>query len=659
MMKKAQLRKAGKDIRQKGPKRSSLSSSSGARGAKRGTGKPGAKKRKLGQAIVLRGSGAGERMGRNPDGVESGYPWAVVHGYEVTEKGVFKGTKRNRTRLTTTPAGVLGLAREVGSKNFGLVVGWVDRDHTQHKATIPRGRFSNAELLAELASDGLEVIAGRERDVLAYFTLAEPVNRYRIVPRTGWAGSSFVLPNDIIAASIDDEQVLFQPEHYTSSSLAVRSCGSLEQWQQRIAKPVFGNPVLEFALCVAFAGPLLKLVGHESGGFHLYGGTSKGKSTSLQVAASVWGDGGSSEGSKCPYVLRWNSTRNSLEGQAALHNDLPLCLDELSEADAKEFPKSLYLLAGGMGRGRMRSNTSLRTPSVWTVLFLSSGEVPIDLYLASHGHRLSGGQSVRLIDLPADDPENDDGIVVNTHDMNVSPAAFIDNLKRAAGEEFGIAGPEFLRCLLKRDLDSVIVELKETVRHLTGRLGRELALMLAEQNLPTAISPEVNRALKRFALVATAGEFASHVHVLPWPEGTAIHAVNRMVKRYILARGGAESDDNRILEAVKDFISVHRQGRFLDIAQPGTRVQNLAGYTDTERGLYYLTKAGMREASKGHDLRETLKVLASRKFLLRGDGRHLTDKVVIPGLGRTRLYVIDMAILQAKDDERRDEHSSH
>jgi len=40
---------------------------------------------------------------------------------------------------------------------------------------------------------------------------------------------------------------------------------------------------------VAFAGPLLHMLGHESGGFHLYGDSSGGKTTHLQVAASIYG----------------------------------------------------------------------------------------------------------------------------------------------------------------------------------------------------------------------------------------------------------------------------------------------------------------------------------------------------------------------------------
>jgi len=46
---------------------------------------------------------------------------------------------------------------------------------------------------------------------------------------------------------------------------------------------------LAFVVSVVFAGPLLHMLGHESDGFHLYGDSSGGKTTHLQVAASIYG----------------------------------------------------------------------------------------------------------------------------------------------------------------------------------------------------------------------------------------------------------------------------------------------------------------------------------------------------------------------------------
>ena len=58
---------------------------------------------------------------------------------------------------------------------------------------------------------------------------------------------------------------------------------------------------------MAFASPLLPLAQIESGGFHLVGTTSIGKTTALNVAASVAG---------LKTIPNWRSTSNALEGKA-------------------------------------------------------------------------------------------------------------------------------------------------------------------------------------------------------------------------------------------------------------------------------------------------------------------------------------------------------
>ena len=76
---------------------------------------------------------------------------------------------------------------------------------------------------------------------------------------------------------------------------------------------------------VAFAGPLLHMLDHESGGFHLYGDSSGGKTTHLQVAASIYGG---------PRLVRsWRSTDNALESIAAAHSDGLLVLGEIGMFD--------------------------------------------------------------------------------------------------------------------------------------------------------------------------------------------------------------------------------------------------------------------------------------------------------------------------------------
>ena len=75
----------------------------------------------------------------------------------------------------------------------------------------------------------------------------------------------------------------------------------------------------------------------EGGGFSFEGGSSSGKTTALQVAASVWGGPG--------HVKSWRVTDNALEGVAALHNDGLLILDEVGQVNARVLSEAAYMRA--------------------------------------------------------------------------------------------------------------------------------------------------------------------------------------------------------------------------------------------------------------------------------------------------------------------------
>jgi uncharacterized protein (DUF927 family) len=81
-----------------------------------------------------------------------------------------------------------------------------------------------------------------------------------------------------------------------------------------------------FAIATAFTGNLIHLTSStvDSGGFHLYGDSSIGKSITLALAASVWGRGGKVDNPQS-YIRKWASTSTAIEITASVHNDM--CLD--------------------------------------------------------------------------------------------------------------------------------------------------------------------------------------------------------------------------------------------------------------------------------------------------------------------------------------------
>ena len=159
--------------------------------------------------------------------------------------------------------------------------------------------------------------------------------------------------------------------------------GSLEDWQAGVGRLASGHVLPVLAISAALAGPLLHLAGQEGGGVHFHGQSSRGKTTLLQVAASVWGRGGSPG-----YVRAWRATANGLEGAAASATDTVLVLDEFGQVDGREAGAVLYSLSNGGGKVRAARDGAMREPKSWRVMVLSTGEITV----ASETDGRSGAQ---------------------------------------------------------------------------------------------------------------------------------------------------------------------------------------------------------------------------------------------------------------------------
>ena len=223
-----------------------------------------------------------------------------------------------------------------------------------------------AELRGALLSMGVHIDTGRHsRDLLAaYLQAITPQRTMLAVLQTGWAGGdfkAFALPDVVLGPRANG--VTFQAQGLHADEYTMR--GTLPGWCDAIAAPAVGNPVLVLGLCAAFAGPVLALVGVESGCIHLIGDSSTGKTTALQAACSVWG--GES------YRRSWRATANGLEASASLFNDCLLALDEISECDPRDVGNVVYMLGNGRGKARASRTGSARTVACWRSSVLSTG----------------------------------------------------------------------------------------------------------------------------------------------------------------------------------------------------------------------------------------------------------------------------------------------
>ncbi len=102
-----------------------------------------------------------------------------------------------------------------------------------------------------------------------------------------------------------------------------------------------------------------------------------------------------------------------------------------------------------MAQGKQRAGRdgSPREPKSWRVLYLSSGELPVEAKLAeAPGRKARAGQLVRLLDVPA---ERGAGFgVFDNGGPDGDAGALAKSIKLAATSAYGTAGPAFVRRLI-------------------------------------------------------------------------------------------------------------------------------------------------------------------------------------------------------------------
>ena len=362
---------------------------------------------------------------------------------------------------------VLGHTRDADNCAWGKYLAIHDPDGRVHHIAMPAAMTAGdgTEYRRILLDHGLSLAPGKtaREQLEIYLAMWKPKRRVRCVGRIGWHGQRFVLPDRTFGPG--GETVVLQAEQ------AGEVHGRRNAWpsgSDLVAAPAVGNSRLAFAIAASFAGPLLQPLGQESGGFHFKGGSSIGKTSILHAARSTWG---------CA-LGSWRTTDNAAEATAAGACDTLHLLDEVSQADgrARSTPWPTCW-ATAPARAALSRNGAAREVATWRIMFLSTGELSLNDKIAEAGKRARAGQSVRVIDIPADAGKGL-GVFDTLHGF-ASGAALADQLRRAGEAHSGHAARAFL--------EQITDDLPATVEALRAYMATWLAANTADQ-LPTARS---------------------------------------------------------------------------------------------------------------------------------------------------------------------------
>jgi putative DNA primase/helicase len=195
------------------------------------------------------------------------------------------------------------------------------------------------------------------KKIVIYVQEANPLKRIRQIKKPGWINDrEYVCPSfQVTRPDNNGEYELSE----TAQNWGYGINGTLKEWQDNVAKYCVGNNIPMFSLCAGVAGPLLNVFPNiGTTVINLTGITSRGKTTALLVAASLWG-----ESSK--YRKQWRSTDNALESVFEAYNDGLCILDDLGQVDAKKVGEIAYMAGNERGKGRCKFDATRKKEKEW------------------------------------------------------------------------------------------------------------------------------------------------------------------------------------------------------------------------------------------------------------------------------------------------------
>lgn len=441
---------------------------------------------------------------------------------------------------------------------------------------IPAGDIGNREGWARLSNRGLRVTAKPNlRAILAdHLTDSDTGELWNVATLSGWQHGVYIMPDGAIIGD-GENRVVFHGRSATASGYSV--AGTAQSWRENVAALVTGNPSMMLGVAAALVAPLVGLVGADGFGVHLFQQSSAGKTTTVNIASSLYGN---------PDMLRltWYGTALGIANEAQAHHDGLLALDEVGQgADPKSVATSAYTLFNGSGKLQGAKEGGNRELKRSRTVAISTGEMDIETYLLSHGIKPKAGQLVRLLNVPMDKATVFHGLP--------SGKAHADALRDAWTAHHGAAGREWIRWLAEHQQEA-----------------REAAVAVRARwrgLIPESYGEQVHRVGEKFALMEAALILAEHI--TGWDVQACRDAIQHSFNAWVKEFGTGNKEHQQIIEQTEEFLNAYGMSRFapLDYDPRGLPISELMGYRDNgerfdDPMLFYVLPAPFKKHVAGN-----------------------------------------------------------
>jgi putative DNA primase/helicase len=411
---------------------------------------------------------------------------------------------------------VIANVHDLDTNRYSIEVEFRDVKTKWSNAILPRGIIrSGVGALEELLNLGAHLPTGPGAGAQLASLLGVPPDRtYRITGETGWHGKSFVLPDVTIGPDADS---LLHASRKAANPLEPRTQGSQNGWLDGLRDPCRASSYLTFGIGLAFAGPLLHLVGQDEGAiFYLAGDSSTGKTlTELAGISAI-------ERAARDSLLTHDATDRAIEEDCTAHNDLLQIIDEISrmtgsQAECRAKVQRLaHKIAGGGGRRRSakaRQDQDLADLR-WRLTCLWSGEYSLGTEFL--GAARARGELVRLIEIPVP-KRNRNGIFDRLSSVQLSSTQLVATAEAAIRDNFGRP----IRAFIERLVSKPEIHAQRVMK----LMQRFLKKVEAGDDAWT------RRFAVKFAVVYAAARLAAELGVAPWPNSHPLKCVARLYQR--------------------------------------------------------------------------------------------------------------------------------
>ncbi len=531
-----------------------------------------------------------------------------------------------------TPVGVTARLRHADQGDgYSLRIVVQDMNGRPRELDVARSalaKMSGAEIKSMLFENGLRTEGDGEAVAVAILKAADPEHEITLVARPSWHSLEpgeepfFVVPSGSVVGNTSGRSV----ELGTTSRLpaAIAKGGSLKGWKDAVAAALaqMECPHWTLGVMAGFAGPLIALTGLDTCGINLSGRSSSGKSTAQKLAVSAWTV---PDTTKNGFFRSAKATANGIETFSHQANGTILSIDEMAHVSGKEVAKMIYMIAGGVGKQRMKADASAREAFRWQTFTIMSAECSLQEKVESDGETFMAGMAVRIPDVDVS------GI---NRDVDRGTMGRIEEVQR----HYGHAGPAFVEFLIGEGLHLKADELRAAVGTtaiaIAGGEGADSALI---------------RAAMPFAILVTAGRLAQRAALLPGDVDLS-RAVSWAWSRF------QSSSDAKVLDPSAQAIAnlrlwiLERWGVTIRDVENNVGNQIAVGWYDAD--AVYIPKDRLRDAAGGAlKQQEIVAALEAEDFIARRKGTR-PYVTYVPKIGDVGAYALKRSAFGRSNSQR-------